>query len=46
MQRSAFLEFKITDETNALAKALPAMDRALRNLGVKAEPGAKSAKGA
>ena len=30
VQRSAFLEFRITDKTNALEKALPAMDRALR----------------
>jgi preprotein translocase subunit SecD len=37
VQRSAFLEFKITDESRALEKALPAMDRALRNLGIKAE---------
>jgi preprotein translocase subunit SecD len=35
VQRSAFLEFKITDETGALEKALPAMDRTLRNLGIK-----------
>src|SRR4051794_18784235 len=35
VQRSAFLEFKITNETNALDKALPAMDRTLRSLGVK-----------
>jgi preprotein translocase subunit SecD len=35
VQRSAFLEFKITDETAALEKAIPAMDRALRSLGVK-----------
>ena len=35
MQRSAFLEFKITDKTQALEKALPAMDRTLRNLGIK-----------
>jgi preprotein translocase subunit SecD len=34
VQRSAFLEFKITDETGALEKAIPAMDRALRGLGV------------
>lgn len=34
VQRSAFLEFKITDKSQALEKALPAMDRALRNLGV------------
>jgi preprotein translocase subunit SecD len=37
VQRSAFLEFKITDKTNALEKALPAMERTLRNLGIKGE---------
>jgi preprotein translocase subunit SecD len=37
VQRSAFLEFRITDETGALDKALPAMDRTLRNLGIKGE---------
>jgi preprotein translocase subunit SecD len=37
VQRSAFLEFKITDETRALEKALPAMDRTLRSLGIKGE---------
>ncbi|HEV7364778.1 MAG TPA: protein translocase subunit SecD [Gemmatimonadales bacterium] len=37
VQRSAFLEFKITDKTGALEKSLPAMDRTLRNLGVKGE---------
>jgi preprotein translocase subunit SecD len=35
VQRSAFLEFRITDKTNALDKALPAMDRTLRGLGIK-----------
>jgi preprotein translocase subunit SecD len=35
VQRSAFLEFKITNKTGALDKALPAMDRTLRGLGVK-----------
>src|SRR4026207_2311022 len=35
VQRSAFLEFRITDETKALDKALPAMDRTLRSLGIK-----------
>ena len=39
VQRTAALEFRITDETSALDKALPAMDRALRQLGVKAGPG-------
>src|SRR5918998_4534474 len=45
VQRSAFLEFKITNETRALEKALPAMDRALRSLGIrgKAEPEKPSA---
>src|SRR4029079_2118251 len=35
VQRSAFLEFKITDKTRALEKALPSMDRTLRALGGK-----------
>ena len=37
VQRSAFLEFRITDETNALEKAIPGMDRVLRQMGVRAE---------
>jgi preprotein translocase subunit SecD len=37
VQRSAFLEFKITDKTGALEKVVPAMDRTLRNLGIKGE---------
>ncbi len=37
VQRSAFLEFKIANETRALEKALPAMDRVLRTMGIKAE---------
>src|SRR4051812_34577135 len=37
VQRSAFLEFKITDETGALEKALPAMDRTLRSLGIRGD---------
>jgi preprotein translocase subunit SecD len=41
VQRSAFLEFKITDETGALEKAIPAMDRALRGLGVAPADSAK-----
>ena len=42
VQRSAFLEFRITNKTNALEKVLPAMDRVLRGMGVKGEtaPGA------
>jgi len=39
VQRSAFLEFRITNKTNALEKALPAMDRALRGLGIKGDTG-------
>jgi preprotein translocase subunit SecD len=37
VQRSAFLEFRITDETNALEKAVPAMDRVLRQMGIRGE---------
>ena len=33
VQKSAFLEFRITDKTGALDKALPAMDRQLRSDG-------------
>ncbi|HET7042763.1 MAG TPA: protein translocase subunit SecD [Gemmatimonadales bacterium] len=40
VQKAAFLEFRITDKTQALERALPAMDRALHALGVKAGPGA------
>src|SRR3954468_1706874 len=45
VQRSAFLEFKITNETGALEKALPAMDRTLKGLGIKgaAQPSKPSA---
>jgi preprotein translocase subunit SecD len=45
VQRSAFLEFRITDKTGALEKAIPAMDRTLRSLGIKgeAEPSKPSA---
>jgi preprotein translocase subunit SecD len=44
VQQSAFLEFRLTDETNALDKSLPAMDRVLRNLGISgaAAPGEKA----
>jgi preprotein translocase subunit SecD len=37
VQRSAFLEFKITNETGALDKALPAMDRTLKSMGIKGQ---------
>ena len=43
VQRSAFLEFRITDKTNALEKALPAMDRTLRGLGIKGDTSAGEA---
>jgi preprotein translocase subunit SecD len=39
VNRTAALEFAITDETNALATALPSMDRVLSQLGVSAGPG-------
>lgn len=43
VQQSAFLEFKITDESGALEAALPAMDRTIRRLGLDAgaAPGAQ-----
>ena len=37
VQRSAFLEFRITDKTNSLEKAIPAMDRVLRGMGIKGD---------
>ncbi len=43
VQRSAFLEFRITNKTNALEKAIPAMDRTLRGLGVRGDTGAAGA---
>jgi len=46
VQRSAFLEFRITDETNALEKAILWMDRVLRQMGSRGEgaaPGKPSA---
>jgi len=44
---NAFLEFRLTDKTGALENALPAMDRALAQLGVKSltPDGAPAAKG-
>ena len=41
VQRSAFLEFRITDETKALEKALPAMDRILRGMGIRGDTATK-----
>jgi len=45
VQRSAFLEFRITDKTGALERTLPSIDRILRTLGVQggAEPARPSA---
>ncbi len=39
VQKSAFLEFRITDRSQALDKALPAMDRALARLGIRGVAG-------
>jgi protein-export membrane protein SecD/preprotein translocase SecF subunit len=36
VQKSAFLEFRITDESGAFERALPSMDRALRSMGLGA----------
>ncbi len=36
VERTAFLEFRLTDKTGALDRALPALDRAARNAGVTA----------
>src|SRR6266851_5001659 len=41
VQRTAFLEFRITDMKNQFRDALPAIDRALRVAGVKAPSGAQ-----
>ena len=43
VQKNAFLEFRITDRSAALEKALPAMDRALARLGVKGSGGVGAA---
>jgi len=40
VQKSAFLEFRITDRSEALEKAIPSMDRVLQRLGVRAPSGA------
>ncbi len=39
VQKSAFLEFRITDRSQALDKALPAMDRALARPGIRGVAG-------
>ena len=43
IQRTAFLEFRITDMKNTFRDALPAMDAALRRAGIKSPTGAPSA---
>ena len=43
VQRTAFLEFRITDSRQQFAAALPAIDRALREAGVKAPAARASA---
>jgi hypothetical protein len=40
VQKSAFLEFRITDKSGALERAMPSMERALRTLGINAPAGA------
>lgn len=45
VERSAFLQFQITDKTNALEKVLPRMDQIIRSKGiVAASPGSTGAK--
>jgi len=43
IQRTAFLEFRITDMKNTFRDALPAIDAALRRAGVKSQTSAPSA---
>ena len=43
IQRTAFLEFRITDMKNTFRDALPAMDAALRRAGIKSPTSAPSA---
>ncbi|MDQ3515742.1 MAG: protein translocase subunit SecD [Gemmatimonadota bacterium] len=42
VQKSAFLEFQITDETDALTKALPRLDGIIRSRGLGLAPGARA----
>ena len=42
VQRSAFLEFRITDKTGAFERTLPSLDRVLRGLGVQGGAAAPS----
>jgi protein-export membrane protein SecD/preprotein translocase SecF subunit len=40
VQKSAFLEFRITEKTGAFDRSIPSMDRVLRGLGLNAPAGA------
>lgn len=40
VQKTASLEFRLTDKTNALENALPGIDRALAKLGIRGDAGA------
>jgi preprotein translocase subunit SecD len=44
VQKSAFLQFQITDESNALERSLPRMDAAVRARGLVASAGAAATK--
>ncbi|MCU0625283.1 MAG: protein translocase subunit SecD, partial [Gemmatimonadaceae bacterium] len=46
VQKSAFLQFQITDETKALDRALPRLDAAIRRRGLDVAAGAPAAPGA
>jgi preprotein translocase subunit SecD len=45
VQQNAFLEFRMTDKTGSFENALPGMDRALAQLGVKATAAPAASKG-
>ncbi|MFZ5625297.1 MAG: preprotein translocase subunit SecD, partial [Gemmatimonadota bacterium] len=45
VQKTAFLEFRITDKTQALERALPSIDRALRGMGITPQSVGASGKG-
>ena len=42
VERTAFLQFRLTDGTQRLDRALPAMDRALNGLGVRLDTGGRT----
>ncbi len=46
VERSAFLQFQITDKTNALDKVIPRIDQILKSAGVSAAPTRGAAPGA